>query len=136
MCCIKAVINEALVFCVLLFDTIFAASMKFPLCITALMAIGVLSSPIQKRHTTLQYILVNGVDQGQSAIRFPGTNAPVTSVSSSDLTCNVKNVGVSGVVAAKAGDTITTEYHHENTRTSQFVDPSHKGLFSYVRFRG
>lgn len=86
------------------------------------------AGPITKRHTTLQYISVNGIDQSQSALRLPGTNAPVTSVTSADITCNVKNVGVSGLITAKAGDTVITEYHHDNSRTSEFVDPSHKGM--------
>lgn len=104
--------------------------MKFVLYALALAATSVSAGLIVKRHTTLQYILVNGVDQTQSALRLPGTNAPVTSVTSADLTCNVKNVGVSGIISAKAGDTITTEYHHDNSRTSEFVDPSHKGMFT------
>lgn len=107
--------------------------MKIALYTLALAATSVFAGPINKRHTTLQFITVNGVDQSQTAIRIPGTNAPVTSVSSADLTCNVKNVGVSGIISAKAGDTVTTEYHHDNSRTSEFVDPTHKGISTKIQ---
>lgn len=103
--------------------------MKIALCALTLAVTYVFAGPITRRHTTLQYILVNGVDQSQSALRLPGTNAPVTSVTSPDMACNIKNVGVPGIVSAKAGDTMIIEYHHDNGRTSEFVDPSHKGIF-------
>lgn len=90
------------------------------------------TSPLTKRHTTLQYISINGVDQPATALRLPGTNAPVTSVTSADMTCNVRNSGVAGIAVAKAGDTLTAEYHHDNSRASEFVDPSHKGRFMSV----
>lgn len=106
--------------------------MKIAFYTLALASTSVFAGPITKRHTTLQYISVNGVDQSQSAIRLPGTNAPVTSVTSIDMTCNVKNVGVSGLMTAKAGDTVTTEYHHDNSRTSEFVDASHKGMSKLI----
>lgn len=107
------------------------AKMKITFYTLVLATTLALAGPITKRHTTLQYISVNGVDGPSNALRLPGTNAPVTSVTSADMTCNVRNVGVAGVITAKAGDTITTEYHHDNSRSSEFVDPSHKGLLLF-----
>ena len=47
------------------------------------------------RSVTMQYIWVNGEDQGQNtALRVPPNNNPVTDVTSTDLTCNVG--GLSG----------------------------------------
>lgn len=43
----------------------------------------------------MQYIWINGADQGQNTnIRVPPNNNPVTDVTSTDLTCNVN--GLSG----------------------------------------
>lgn len=105
-----------------------------PLLLLLLSGASSLATPVlQKRHTTMQYVWVNNVDlaaSGRAAVRDPGTNAPVTSVTSADIACNVRgNTGVSGLVTAKAGDSVTTEYHHDNNgnRAGDFVDPSHKG---------
>ncbi|KAG8678723.1 hypothetical protein FRC09_009575, partial [Ceratobasidium sp. 395] len=40
-------------------------------------------------HSTFQYLWFNGVDQGNKCTRQPASNSPVTSLSSSDIACNV-----------------------------------------------
>ena len=57
----------------------------------------------------MQYIWVNGADQGQNVnIRIPPNNNPVTDVTSKDLTCNVNGLSGSGVSTATvpAGATV------------------------------
>ena len=59
---------------------------------------------------TMQYIWVNGEDQGQNtALRVPPNNNPVTDVTSTDLTCNVGGLSGAGVetVEIPAGANIT-----------------------------
>ncbi|PSS35482.1 hypothetical protein PHLCEN_2v1637 [Hermanssonia centrifuga] len=46
----------------------------------------------------MQYLWVDGVDQGQNVdLRVPPNNNPVTDVTSNDLTCNVGGTSGSGV---------------------------------------
>ena len=59
---------------------------------------------------TMQYIWVNGADQGQNVdIRVPPNNNPVTDVTSTDLTCNVNGLSGAGVSTATipAGATVS-----------------------------
>jgi hypothetical protein len=59
---------------------------------------------------TMQYIWVNGADQGQNVdIRVPPNNNPVTDVTSKDITCNVNGLSGSGVSTATvpAGATVS-----------------------------
>ncbi|KAK7029394.1 hypothetical protein VNI00_014648 [Paramarasmius palmivorus] len=50
---------------------------------------------VANAHFTMQYLWVNGADQGQNVgIRVPPNNNPVTDVTSKDITCNVN--GLSG----------------------------------------
>lgn len=61
------------------------------------------------RLVTMQYIWVNGADQGQNVdIRVPPNNNPVTDVTSKDITCNVNGLSGSGVSTATvpAGATV------------------------------
>ena len=58
----------------------------------------------------MQYIWVNGQDQGQNVdIRVPPNNNPVTDVTSKDLTCNVGGTSGAGVstVTIPAGSTVS-----------------------------
>ncbi len=58
----------------------------------------------------MQYLWVNGVDQGQNVdLRVPPNNNPVTDVTSNDLTCNVGGTSGSGVSTATipAGATVS-----------------------------
>jgi lytic cellulose monooxygenase (C1-hydroxylating) len=65
-------------------------------------------------HATFQDLWINGVDQGSTCVRLPPSNNPVTSVSSTDIRCNVGGTqGVSGKCAVKAGDTVTVEMHQQ-----------------------
>lgn len=79
----------------------------------------------------MQYIWVNGVDQGQNVdIRVPPNNNPVTDVTSKDLTCNVNGLSGAGVgtVTVPAGATITFEWHQHAQRTGEdAISGGHKG---------
>ncbi|KAF8980032.1 glycosyl hydrolase family 61-domain-containing protein [Cyathus striatus] len=56
------------------------------------------SAALANAHFTMQYIWVNGADQGQNNyIRVPPSNNPVTDVTSTDLTCNVNGLSGSSV---------------------------------------
>ncbi|KAG8929581.1 hypothetical protein FRC03_003238 [Tulasnella sp. 419] len=78
-------------------------------------------------HTTFQYFQNAGVDYGSDYLRIPPNNNPVTDVLSSVMGCNVNgSVGKPKKATVAAGSTFTAEFHHES-RTSQGIDPSHKG---------
>jgi cellulase len=81
-------------------------------------------------HFTMQYLWVNGVDQGKNtALRVPPNNNPVTDVTSTDLTCNVNGLtGVSSTVTVPAGATVTFEWHQHDQRTGEdAISGGHKG---------
>ncbi|KAI0663244.1 glycoside hydrolase [Cubamyces menziesii] len=82
-------------------------------------------------HFTMQYIWVNGADQGQNVdIRVPPNNNPVTDVTSTDLTCNVNGLSGAGVstVSIPAGSNITFEWHQHDQRTGEdAISAGHKG---------
>ncbi|KAI0677082.1 glycoside hydrolase [Trametes maxima] len=82
-------------------------------------------------HFTMQYIWVNGADQGQNVdIRVPPNNNPVTDVTSKDLTCNVNGLSGAGVstVSIPAGTNITFEWHQHAQRTGEdAISGGHKG---------
>ncbi|KAF9000239.1 glycoside hydrolase [Cyathus striatus] len=82
-------------------------------------------------HFTLQYIWVNGADQGQNNyLRIPPNNNPVTDVTSTDLTCNVNGLSGSSVSTASvpAGANITLEWHQHAQRTGEdAISGGHKG---------
>ncbi|KAF2691877.1 lytic polysaccharide monooxygenase [Lentithecium fluviatile CBS 122367] len=65
-------------------------------------------------HAIFQQLWVNGVDKSNTCIRMPGSNTPVSSVSSNDIRCNAGgSKGVSGKCAVQAGDTVTVEMHQQ-----------------------
>ncbi|GJE84995.1 glycoside hydrolase family 61 protein [Phanerochaete sordida] len=82
-------------------------------------------------HFTMQYIWINGADQGQNVdIRVPPNNNPVTDVTSTDLTCNVGGLSGAGVGTATvpAGATLTFEWHQHAQRTGEdAISGGHKG---------
>ncbi|KAI0796822.1 glycoside hydrolase [Abortiporus biennis] len=82
-------------------------------------------------HFTMQYIWINGIDQGQNVdIRIPPNNNPVTDVTSTDLTCNVNGLSGAGVSTATiaAGTNITFEWHQHDQRTGEdAISAGHKG---------
>ncbi|KAI1813082.1 fungal cellulose binding domain-containing protein [Poronia punctata] len=63
-------------------------------------------------HSIFQQLWVDGVDYGSQCARMPSNNNPVTSVSSTDIRCNVGGTkGVSKKCPVKAGSTVTVEMH-------------------------
>jgi len=64
-------------------------------------------------HATFQELWVNGVDQGSCCVRQPASNNPVTSISGSDLACNVGAKSSSGLCPVNPGDTVTVEMHQQ-----------------------
>ncbi|KAI0053817.1 lytic polysaccharide monooxygenase [Auriscalpium vulgare] len=96
------------------------------------LALSILASAaLANAHFTMQYIWVNGVDQGLNTnIRIPPNNNPVTDVTSTDLTCNVNGLSGSGVstVSIPAGANITFEWHQHAQRTGEDpISGGHKG---------
>ncbi|KAL0636603.1 hypothetical protein Q9L58_004448 [Maublancomyces gigas] len=89
--------------------------------LSALLSLLVAASAVQA-HTTLQYI-----NDSTAPIRRPSSNNPIQNVGSTDLACNVNGANpVTAKLSVAAGSSVTLEWHHE-TRTSQAIDPSHKG---------
>ncbi|KAH8833434.1 glycoside hydrolase [Flagelloscypha sp. PMI_526] len=82
-------------------------------------------------HHTMQYVWINGVDQGKNVgIRIPPNNNPVTDVTSTDITCNVGGTSGSSVstLSVPSGATISFEWHQHDQRTGE--DPlagGHRG---------
>ncbi|KAI0347094.1 hypothetical protein BDW22DRAFT_1351446 [Trametopsis cervina] len=95
------------------------------LSLLSLLAVGA------NAHFTLQYLWVNGADQGQNVdLRVPPNNNPVTDVTSTDLTCNVNGLSGSSVntVTIPAGATVTFEWHQHAQRTGEdAISGGHKG---------
>lgn len=64
---------------------------------SALLALAAALSATQvKAHATFQELWVNGVDQGQTCVRLPNSNNPLTDVSANSIRCNVNQGAVSG----------------------------------------
>ncbi|RDB20047.1 putative endo-beta-1,4-glucanase D [Hypsizygus marmoreus] len=89
------------------------------------------SAALANAHFTMQYLWVNGVDQGKNTyLRVPPNNNPVTDVTSTDLTCNVNGLTGSstGTVTIPAGATIQLEWHQHDQRTGEDpISGGHKG---------
>ncbi|KAL3425869.1 glycoside hydrolase family 61 protein [Phlyctema vagabunda] len=65
-------------------------------------------------HATFQELWVNGVDQVGTCVRTPPSNNPVSSVTSTDIRCNVGGTtGVAGLCTVPAGSTVTVEMHQQ-----------------------
>ncbi|KAH8828785.1 glycosyl hydrolase family 61-domain-containing protein [Flagelloscypha sp. PMI_526] len=80
--------------------------MKFVLTCLAL-AIGA------SAHATWQELWLGSVDAGNSCVRLPLSNSPVTDVTSADLACNVNATATSGVCPVTAGSSVTVEMHQQ-----------------------
>lgn len=65
-------------------------------------------------HATFQDLWINGVDQGETCVRLPQSNSPLTDVSANSIRCNVNRGAVAGRCAVKAGDTVSVEMHQQN----------------------
>ncbi|KAF5387878.1 hypothetical protein D9615_000831 [Tricholomella constricta] len=89
------------------------------------------SAALANAHFTMQYLWVNGADQGKNTyLRVPPNNNPVTDVNSSDMTCNVNGLSGSatGTVTIPAGATIQLEWHQHDQRTGEDpISGGHKG---------
>ncbi|KII94695.1 glycoside hydrolase family 61 protein [Plicaturopsis crispa FD-325 SS-3] len=89
------------------------------------------SAALANAHFTMQYIWIDGADQGlNNYIRVPPSNNPVTDVTSTDLTCNVNGLSGAGVSTATipAGTNITFEWHQHAERTGEdAISGGHKG---------
>ncbi|KAI5866738.1 glycoside hydrolase family 61 protein [Durotheca rogersii] len=65
-------------------------------------------------HATFQQLWVAGEDQGSTCARLPANNNPVTSVSSSDIRCNVGGTkAAASKCSVPAGSTVTVEMHQQ-----------------------
>ncbi|KAJ7287802.1 glycoside hydrolase [Mycena rebaudengoi] len=75
-----------------------------------------------RAHHTMQYLWVNGVDQGLNHnIRIAPNNNPVVDVTSKDMTCNVNGLTGTNVstLSIAAGTNITFEWHQHDQRTGE-----------------
>ncbi|KAG8918266.1 hypothetical protein FRC02_002497, partial [Tulasnella sp. 418] len=96
--------------------------MKVSVALAALASVAAVNA-----HTRFQWFQINGADYGSDYIRIPPNNNPVTDVNSSVMGCNVGgSSGKPKKATIAAGGTFTAEFHHEG-RTTQGIDPSHKG---------
>ncbi|KAF8908367.1 glycoside hydrolase [Mucidula mucida] len=86
---------------------------------------------VAQAHFTMQYIWVDGTDEGHNTyLRIPPNNNPVTDVTSTDLTCNVNGLSGANVETATvaAGTNITLEWHQHDQRTGEdAISGGHKG---------
>lgn len=64
-------------------------------------------------HATFQDLWVNGVDQGETCVRMPQNNNPLTDVTANNIRCNNNRGAVAGRCAVKAGDTVSVEMHQQ-----------------------
>ncbi len=62
-------------------------------------------------HATFQQLWVDGVDYGSQCARLPGSNSPVTDVTSTSMRCNAGAAKAAGKCPVKAGSTVTVEMH-------------------------
>jgi len=62
-------------------------------------------------HATFQALWVDGVDYGSQCARLPGSNSPVTDVTSTAMRCNANPSPAKGKCPVKAGSTVTVEMH-------------------------
>ncbi|KAH0605717.1 uncharacterized protein H6S33_004174 [Morchella sextelata] len=89
--------------------------------LSALLSLLAAATAVQA-HATFQYI-----NDNSAVIRKPPSNSPIQNVASTDLACNVNGgTPVASKLTVAAGSTVTIEWHHEG-RTSQAIDPTHKG---------
>jgi cellulase len=80
---------------------------------TLLALAAALSATRVASHATFQDLWINGVDQGETCVRMPTSNNPMTDVTSNNLRCNINRGAVAGRCAVKAGDTVAVEMHQQ-----------------------
>ncbi|KAK4099026.1 carbohydrate-binding module family 1 protein [Parathielavia hyrcaniae] len=77
-------------------------------------ALAALSAQNVAAHATFQQLWVEGVDYGSQCVRLPGSNSPVTDVSSNAVRCNAGSRPASSKCPVRAGSTVTVEMHQQN----------------------
>ncbi|KAG8738678.1 hypothetical protein FRC10_006595 [Ceratobasidium sp. 414] len=96
----------------------------------AALAVLAAASSVQA-HATFQYFWINGVDQGNTNVRTPASNSPVTSVTSTDLACNVNgNIAAAKIDSVAAGTPVSVEMHQQpgdRTCTTEAIGGNHDG---------
>ncbi|KAL1757514.1 glycosyl hydrolase family 61-domain-containing protein [Schizophyllum commune] len=65
-------------------------------------------------HATWQEFWIGDEDAGNSCVRLPPSNSPVTDVTSSAMACNANPAASSGVCTIAAGSEVTVEMHQQN----------------------
>ena len=93
------------------------------------LAAAMASASAVSAHSLVEYVWINGVDQGNGAnsyIRSPPNNNPVKDLTGTAISCNVNNRAVPKTLEVKAGDVITFEWRHDN-RGDDIMDKSHVG---------
>ena len=89
-------------------DSSRAAVMK-----SAIFAVVAASASRVAAHAIFQDLWINGVDQGETCVRMPTSNNPLTDVTNNNIRCNINRGAVAGRCAVKAGDTVSVEMHQQ-----------------------
>ncbi|CAE6540120.1 unnamed protein product [Rhizoctonia solani] len=65
-------------------------------------------------HATFQYLWVDGVDQGNTCVRTPANNSPITDLKSNTLACNANGeVAAAETCSIAAGTKVAVEMHQQ-----------------------
>ncbi|CAE6452898.1 unnamed protein product [Rhizoctonia solani] len=65
-------------------------------------------------HATFQYLWVDGVDQGNTCVRAPANNSPITDLTSKTLACNANGeVAAAKTCSIAAGTKVAVEMHQQ-----------------------
>ncbi|CAE6431272.1 unnamed protein product [Rhizoctonia solani] len=65
-------------------------------------------------HATFQYLWVDGVDQGNTCVRAPANNSPITDLTSTTLACNTNGeVAAAATCPIAAGSKVAVEMHQQ-----------------------
>ncbi|CUA68403.1 putative endo-beta-1,4-glucanase D [Rhizoctonia solani] len=65
-------------------------------------------------HATFQYIWVDGVDKGNTYVRTPANNSPITDLTSNTLACNNNgDVAAAATLTVAAGAKVAVEMHQQ-----------------------
>lgn len=80
---------------------------------SAILAIVAASASRVAAHAIFQDLWINGVDQGETCVRMPTSNNPLTDVTNNNIRCNINRGAVASRCAVKAGDTVSVEMHQQ-----------------------
>lgn len=80
---------------------------------SAIFAVVAASTARVAAHAIFQDLWINGVDQGETCVRMPTSNNPLTDVTNNNIRCNINRGAVAGRCAVKAGDTVSVEMHQQ-----------------------